>query len=79
MIDTILNKQKAFFQRGATLGVKFRVEMLKRLYKSIQQNQDKISAALHTDLGKSDYESFMCEIGLTLTEISYMITHSEIC
>ncbi len=29
------------------------------------------------DLGKSEYEGFMCEIGLVLGEISYMIRHTK--
>ena len=31
--------------------------------------------ALYKDLGKSQFESYMCEVGLTLSEISYMIKH----
>lgn len=49
---------------------------IKRLYNTIKENQQKISDALFADLGKSDYEAFMCEIGLTLSEISYMIKHT---
>lgn len=77
MIDNILKQQKQFFESGATLPAKFRIEMLKRLYNAIKENQDKIAEALSSDLGKSEYESFMCEIGLTLTEISYMIKHTK--
>ena len=34
-----------------------------------------LTAALKTDLGKSRQESYMCEIGLVKSEISYMLSH----
>ena len=74
-IDGILLKQKEFFKTGATLDIKFRKKMLKRLYNSVLKHQDEIKDALKEDLGKSEYEGFMCESGLSLTEISYMIRH----
>ncbi len=74
-IDQMIKQQKKYFQSGATLNVDFRIEMLKRLYHSIQKYEPEISEALKKDLGKSDFEGFMCEIGLTLTEITYMLRH----
>ena len=76
-INQILEHQKRYFQSGATLPVSFRIEMLKRLYNGIRKYEDDINEALHTDLGKSDYEGFMCETGLVLSEISYMIKHTK--
>ena len=38
-------------------------------------NEGKIADALRSDLGKSDYESYMCETGLVISEISYMLKH----
>ena len=74
-IQQVLASQRAYFQMGATLPVAFRIAMLKRLYAAVQSRRDEILAALTADLGKSDYEGFMCEVGLSLTEISYMIRH----
>ena len=74
-IHDLLCAQREYFKSGATLPVKFRVLQLKKLYATIQSNQDKISYALKSDLGKSEYEGFMCEIGLVLSEITYMIKH----
>lgn len=74
-ITSILEKQKDFFASGATLPVAFRIEMLKKLYRAVKKYEDEIAAALKKDLGKSDYEGFMCETGLVLSEISYMIRH----
>ncbi len=75
-IDELLQRQRAYFQTGATLPVSFRQRMLDRLYGAIQEREEQIAQALKSDLGKSDYEGFMCEIGLTLSEIRYMRRHT---
>ena len=43
----------------------------------MKAHEGDIHAALTADLGKSAYEGFMCESGLALTEISYMIKHTR--
>lgn len=74
-IIAILEKQRVFYRSGATIPVNFRLEQLKKLYGVITKYRDEINDALTADLGKSRYEGFMCESGLVLTEISYMIKH----
>ena len=74
-IGALLEKQRAYYKSGATLPVTFRIEQLKKLYVTVKKRQGEISSALHSDLGKSEYEGFMCEVGLVLSEISYMIKH----
>ena len=69
----ILEKQKDFFRSGKTLDIAFRVEYLKKLKQTIKDYEELIFDALFKDLGKSRTESYMCEIGLVLDEISYMI------
>lgn len=72
-INNILEQQKKFFQSGATLSVDFRIEMLKKLKNALKLYEQEIASALNADLGKSDFESFMCETGQALSEIGYMI------
>ena len=76
-IDEILDGQRKYFESGETLPVKFRISMLKKLYTAIKKYEKDICAALTKDLGKSEFEGFMCEVGLVLTEISYMIRHTK--
>ncbi|MBQ7907038.1 MAG: aldehyde dehydrogenase [Clostridia bacterium] len=76
-IQAILKSQRDFFNTGATLCVDFRIQMLKKLYKTVKKYENEINEALKKDLGKSHYEGFMCESGLVLTEISYMIKHTK--
>ena len=74
-IDSILQLQREYYDNGATIPVSFREKQLKKLYQAVQKYRPQIEEALKKDLGKSSYESFMCEIGLVLSEISYMIRH----
>ena len=52
-----------------------RIHALKKLKTCIQKNEAEIATALEADLGKSNFESYMCETGLVLSEISYMLKH----
>lgn len=72
-IDKILEKQQAFFSKGETLSHNFRLSALKKLKEKIAERQAEIFLALKEDLGKSEFESYMCEAGMALAEISYMI------
>ena len=74
-INSILEKQREFFRSGKTIPAKFRIAQLKKLYACIKKHEEEIAEAIRKDLGKSDYESYMCETGLALSEISYMIRH----
>ena len=74
-LDEILSKQQGYFKSGATLPVGFRVAMLKKLLAAVNQHEEEIRNALAFGLRKSDYEGFMCEIGLVRSEISHRIRH----
>lgn len=74
-IKTILNKQREYFTSGAMLSEHFRREQLGKLKKSLQQHEADLDFALQQDLGKSRMESYMCEIGLTLSELTWMQKH----
>ena len=76
-IDEILQRQREFFQTGATLDVHFRIRSLKKLLAAVNRYESEIADALTADLGKSDFEGFMCEVGLVKTELSYMIRHTR--
>ncbi len=76
-IKTLLESQRAFYQSGVTIPVNFRISQLKKLYAAVKKYQNEINDALKSDLGKSHFEGFMCESGLVLSEISYMISHTK--
>lgn len=76
-ISALVSEQRAFFESGKTLCVCYRKEALQKLYAAIMSRESALMDALQKDLGKSDFESYMCEIGMVLDEISYMLKHLE--
>lgn len=72
-IHAIVEAQRAYFNTHATLDVSFRLEMLGRLREALKKNEPRIAEAIRADLGKSAFESYMCETGLTISEISYVM------
>ena len=76
-IAELLEKQRTYYRTGVTVDVGFRIAQLKKLYAAVQNYQTEINEALKSDLGKSHYEGFMCESGLAMTEISYMIRKTK--
>lgn len=74
-IKMIVSSQRKYFLSGSTLNVDTRIAALKKLKNSIIQHEAEIHQALQKDLGKSNFESYMCETGLVLSEISYMLKH----
>ena len=74
-INDIVARQRKYFQTGATLPVDMRISGLRRLYAAVVKNENEIHEALRRDLGKSGFESYMCETGMVLDEISYMLKH----
>lgn len=76
-IKQIINAQRTYFQTGATLSIDKRLLALRKLKACILKHEQAIHAALQQDLGKSSFESYMCETGLVLSELSYMLKHTK--
>lgn len=71
----ILQLQREYFLTGETKSVKFRKKQLELLKQTILANEKKIYEALKEDLGKSEIESYMCEVALVVNEIKYILKH----
>ena len=76
-IQQLVENQRTFFRTHKTIDPDFRIGYLKKLYAAIQAHEADINAALKADLGKSETESYMCEIGMTLSELSHQIKHCK--
>lgn len=74
-IHELVALQHQYFLTNATLNIDFRIHALKKLQAVILKNEIQIQQAIQKDLGKSGFESYMCETGLVLSEISYMLKH----
>lgn len=74
-IKDILQQQNHFFSSGKTIPAEFRLKQLESLKEAMIRHEVDLAAALKEDLGKSRMESYMCEIGLTLSELTWMQKH----
>ena len=74
-IKDILQQQNHFFSSGKTIPAEFRLKQLESLKEAMIRHEADLAAALKEDLGKSRMESYMCEIGLTLSELTWMQKH----
>ncbi len=71
----IIEMQRKFFESGRTLDVEYRIQALGFLERAILSHEEELYRALKTDLGKSRAESYMCEVGLTLSELRFARKH----
>ena len=76
-IESIVSAQRAYFAKGETLDVTFRKAALRKLRDAILARESDINAALFKDLNKSASESYMCEVGMTIAELNYVLAHVD--
>lgn len=72
-ICSIVEAQRAYFRTGETLDIKWRIDKLKKLKKAVIENADSFIKALHEDLGRSDVEGYLCDVGPIIVEINETI------
>ncbi len=72
-IGRIVDQQRAYFRKGETLDVKWRIAQLKRLKKGVMAYERAFEEALQQDLGRSAVEGYLCDIVPTITEINETI------
>ncbi|MCQ2398411.1 MAG: aldehyde dehydrogenase family protein [Sphaerochaetaceae bacterium] len=70
VIHGIVEKQNNFFRSGKTLDVNFRRRMLIKLKNAVMKYKDVLVQALSSDLGRSDVEAYMCDIGTLVLELN---------
>ena len=71
-IPALVRAQRTYFQTGATLPVQTRQAALDKLRRALLAWEGRLEAALAADLNKSPAESYLCEVGLTLSELGYV-------
>lgn len=74
-IKKTLLLHRHFFNSGITRDAQFRLNTLKRLYRSIERHQEEIIEALHKDFNKPRFEAYTTEIGVVLEEIHHIRKH----
>lgn len=74
-IEKLVQHQRKYYDTGITRSYEFRRKALNRLERIIRQMEPEIERALKHDLNKSSFESYMTEIGMTLSELRYAKQH----
>ncbi len=72
-VHAAVEAQRAYFRSGATLPLPFRKQMLLRLRKSVLDHQKDMEEALALDLGRSDVEAYLFDVGTVIYEIDEAI------
>lgn len=73
-IQSVVAAQRRFFRTGATLPVSWRIEQLKRLKSAVIAHTADFAAALAEDLGRSEVEAYLCDVGPVIVEINEMLS-----
>ncbi|WP_313891477.1 aldehyde dehydrogenase [Psychrobacillus sp.] len=76
-LNEMIEEHQAFFYTGITRTAKFRINQLDILKNTIKKYEKEVIQALHDDLRKSEFESYVTEIGLVYDNISYMKKNVE--
>ncbi|MCD7840123.1 MAG: aldehyde dehydrogenase [Erysipelotrichaceae bacterium] len=74
-IKDIVDNQRIYFYTNETKDINTRIKTLKKIRQWIKDNEAEILGALKADLNKGEVESYMCEVGLTLSELNYQLRH----
>lgn len=68
--EELICKQKEYFKKGMYNDINFRKANLIKLKKIVRDHEEEIIDALKKDLHKSEFESYLSEIGMVYEEIN---------
>jgi aldehyde dehydrogenase (NAD+) len=71
----LMQRQRDFFQSGATRSLAFRRAQLEKLLAALNEFETPLLAALKADLGKSKFQGYASESGLVQSEIRHALKH----
>ena len=74
-IKELVEMQRNYYMTLQTKDIDQRIKTIENIKIWILEHQNRIIEALKKDLNKDATESYMCEIGLVLSEINYQLKH----
>lgn len=74
-IQQLIASQQSFFNLNRTKNVDFRIEQLKKIRTILKDNEQLLYDAIYKDFGKSEFETYVTELGLVFHEIKNNIRH----
>ena len=72
-IHRTVEAQRCFFRTDKTLPIDFRIRQLIRLRNKVKAYSKELTAALQADLGRSEAEAYLCDVGVVITEINEIL------
>ncbi|MBR7553324.1 aldehyde dehydrogenase [Allobacillus sp. GCM10007491] len=72
-LSTILRDHRVMYRAGKTMTHTYRIHQLQKLKDMLNRNEKRIYQAIKKDLGKSDYEILMTELGVLYSELDHVI------
>lgn len=72
-IKQLVNSQRDFFNTNVTKDVRFRIEQLKKLKRSLKKHQKLLESAIYDDFKKSEFDVFTNEISFAYHDIDEAI------
>lgn len=72
-LENLLHTQRDFFRTGKTRPLAFRTHYLEKLREVLIARETSIMGALKEDLGKSNFDAYLTEIGVILSEIRFIL------
>jgi aldehyde dehydrogenase (NAD+) len=73
--SSLIDRQRVFFQSGATRSLEFRQAQLLKLAGVMRDREALLLQALQADLRKSPHEAYATEMGLVMSEIVHACRH----
>lgn len=73
--EALLTEVRAGFASGKTRPLEWRRGQLDQMEAMLRENSDRFASALHSDLGKAETESWITEIGFTISDIEHNRSH----
>lgn len=72
-IKLVLDNQRSFFEKGITLNIGYRIEVLRKLRSLIIKHEQDIKDALWSDFHKPEFEAIATETRFVIKEMNFTI------
>lgn len=76
-INQICQTVRSTFTTQKTIPLSYRLEQLRNIFYALSDNEKEIFEAIQADFHKAPFETLVTELGVALSELSYVINNLE--